>query len=156
MKQFKEKLKLENRIIIVCIAVLSAFVILSVLAEAEVIPFLRPVTGDEHWQSKWRGFIAGASGGVLGLMVFSLIQNIQALRNEKKLKALYIKTNDERQIQIWTAARAAATQTFLLAGLAAGVIAGYFHVAVSITILACVLAHSLIAMGFKLYYGKKF
>ena len=45
MKQYKEKLKLENRVIIVCIALLSAFIILSILAEAEIISFLRPVAG---------------------------------------------------------------------------------------------------------------
>ena len=43
-----------------------------------------------------------------------------------------------------------------LAGLAAGVIAGYFNPTVSITILACVVAHSLISMGFAFYYGKKY
>ncbi|MBQ6890083.1 MAG: hypothetical protein IJN53_03600 [Oscillospiraceae bacterium] len=156
MKQYKEKLKLENRIIVVCIALLSAFIVLSILAEAEIISFLRPVAGDEHWQSKWRGFIAGASGGVLGLMVFGLIQNTRALRNEKKLKELYIAAHDERQIQILTTARSAATQTFLLIGLVAGVIAGYFNPTVSITILACVVAHSLISMGFAFYYRKKY
>jgi hypothetical protein len=75
---------------------------------------------------------------------------------EKELKKLYVKEHDERQIQIWTAARAAATQTFLLVGLAAGTVAGYFSMTVSITILACVTAHSLIAMGFKIYYSTKF
>ena len=60
-------------------------------------------------------------------------------KNEKELKKLYIKCHDERTIQIWTAARAAAFQTFLLLGLAAIVITGYFSITVSITILSCVL-----------------
>lgn len=156
MEQFREKIKMQNLTVAICCFILAIFSFLSAAGEAGIIDFMTPAAGDEHWQSMWRGFVMGASCGILGLMIFGLIRNIRALQDEKKLKKLYIQENDERQIQIWTAARAAATQTFLLVGLAAGTIAGYFSMTVSITILACVVAHSLIAMGFKIYYSTKF
>lgn len=156
MEQFREKIKMQNLTIAICCFILAIFSFLSAAGEAGIIDFMTPAAGDEHWQSMWRGFVMGASCGILGLMIFGLIRNIRALQDEKKLKKLYIQENDERQIQIWTAARAAATQTFLLVGLAAGTIAGYFSMTVSITILACVVAHSLIAMGFKIFYSTKF
>lgn len=156
MEQFREKIKMQNLTIAICCALLAIFCFLSAAGEAGLIDFMTPAAGDEHWQSMWRGFVMGAACGILGLMMFGLIRNILALLDEKKLKKLYVQENDERQIQIWTAARAAATQTFLLAGLVAGIIAGYFSMTISITILACVTVHSLIAMAFKIYYSTKF
>lgn len=156
MEQFKEKIKMQNLTVAVCCCVLAIFCFLSAAGEAGLIGFMTPAAGDEHWQSMWRGFVMGAACGILGLMIIGLIRNLRALRDEKELKKLYVKEHDERQIQIWTAARAAATQTVLMIGLVAGTIAGYFSMTVSITILACVVAHSLIAMGFKIYYSAKF
>lgn len=155
MKNFREKLKVDNTITIIACAVLLLFSALSIAGEAGLLPFFSPAAGDSHWQSQWRGFILGASTGVLALMLFSLIRNLQALRNEEKLKKLYIKCNDERTIQVQTSAQAAALRTALILGIVAVVVAGYFSVTVSITILACVLFTSLVTVGFKLYYHKK-
>lgn len=155
MDFYKEKLKLENRILAVIAVILVLFTVLSIAGEAGLIP-LSPIAGDSHWQSKWRGFVAGASMGILGLIIYGLVRNIQALKDEKKLKNLYIKEHDERTIQIWTAARAESTRVFLLAGLVACIIAGYFNITVSLTILACILAHSLLGLGFKIYYSRKY
>lgn len=155
MEQYKEKLKIQNIITAVCCVVLALVSLLGFAAEMGLVE-LTPVTGDSHWQSQWRGFLSGASMGVLGCMVFYLIRSIRALKDEKKLKALYIKENDERMIQIVTAAKASAMQTSLLVGLAACIVAGYFSMAVSITILACTLALALVGAGFKIYYSRKF
>ena len=155
MKNFREKLKVDNTITIIACAVLLLFSALSIAGEAGLLPFFTPAAGDSHWQSQWRGFILGASTGVLALMLFSLIRNLQALRNEEKLKKLYIKCNDERTIQVQTSAQAAALRTALILGIVAVVVAGYFSVTVSITILACVLFTSLVTVCFKLYYHKK-
>lgn len=155
MEQYREKLKLQNIIIAVCCAVLTVFFLFAVLAEAGRLPFFTPVAGDSHWQSMWRGFVSGAAIGILGFMIVGLVRNIQALQNDAALKKRYVKDHDERTIQIWTSARALSMQIFLLAGLVAGVVAGYFSVTVSITLIACVLAHSLIGLGCKLYYGYK-
>lgn len=155
MEQYREKLRISIIITAIACIALAAFTLLGFAAEAGWVS-LTPISGDSHWHSRWRGFISGASFGILALMIFGLIRNIRALMDEKKLKKLYVKEHDERQIQIYTAARAAATQTFLLVGIVAGIIAGYFSMSVGITIIACVFIHSLIAMGFKIYYSKKY
>ena len=100
--------------------------------------------------------VSGASFGVLALMLLALIRGSQALKDEKKLKKLYIKSNDERQIQIWTAARASSMQVSLLIGLVAGMIIGYFNMIMGITILAVETIHALIGGCFKLYYNRKY
>lgn len=155
MENFREKLKIQNITIAICSFILAAFSFLSAAGEAGIIPFFVP-TGDSHWQSMWRGFVCGAACGLLVLMIIGLVRNILALKDEKKLKKLYVKEHDERSIQVWTYARAAAYQTFLLLGLVAIVVSGYFSMTVSITILACVWTASITGLLFKLYYNKKF
>lgn len=156
MENYKEKLKMQNIVIAIAAFILALFCFLSAAGEAGIIPFFNPVGGDSHWQSVWRGFISGAASALLMFMIVGLVRNIRAMRNEKALKKLFVKENDERMIKVWTSARAAALQTFLLLGLVAIIVAGYFSMTVSITILVCVTAASVIGLLFKIYYNKKF
>lgn len=155
MKNFREKLRIDNIVSGIGCAVLLLFCFLSIAGEAGLIPAFTPAAGDSHWQSGWRGFILGASTSVLALMIFGLIRNLRAMCSEEKLKKLYIKCNDERTIQVHASGQAAGMRTSLILGIVAVVVAGYFSVTVSLTILACVLTSSLITVGFKLYYHKK-
>ena len=156
MEQYRDKLKIQNLLIAIGCLVLAAFAFLNALNEAGVISFLPPIDGDSHHQSMWRGFLFGASCGMLGFFIFGLIRNIRALRDDEILKKQYIKDTDERQIKIWTAARALSMQIFVLGGLVAGIIAAYFSLAVGITIIACVTVHSFVGLFCKIYYDIKF
>lgn len=155
MENFRDKLKIQNLTIAVCALILTVFSFLSAAGEAGILPFFEP-KGDSHWQSMWRGFICGAAVGLLILMIVGLVRNILALSDEKKLKELYVREHDERTIQVWTYARAAALQTFLLLGLVAVVVSGYFSMTVSITIMACIFCASIMGLLFKIYYNIKF
>ena len=155
MEQYKEKLKITRRITAIAALILVVFSIAALLSEAGVIS-ITPVTGDSHWQSMWRGIVCGASCG-LGILMLAWTYRIsKALRSEKELKKLYVEANDERQVQIYTSARATAMQVFLIGGLVAGVIAGYFNMTVSITILACTVTQAFLGGAYKLYYSRKF
>lgn len=155
MEQYREELKVSCRITAVFCVILALFTVLGFVAEAGLVQ-LTPVAGDSHWQSMWRGMVSGASFGVLALMVFGLVRALQALKDEKKLKKLYVEANDERQIKIWTSARAAAMQITLLAGLVAGLIISFFNMTIGITILALETIHAVVAFGCKVYYSRKF
>lgn len=156
MEQFKEKLKIQNLLMAISAFVLTACCFLSAAGEAEILPFFTPAAGDSHWQSMWRGFVSGVTFAVLAFMIFGLVRNIRALYNEKALKKLYIKENDERTIQVWTSARAAAFQAVLLLGIVAVIVAGYFSMTVSLTILGCIWFTAIIGLCFKVYYNRKF
>lgn len=155
MEQYKEKLKITNIFLVVGCVILAIFTLLAIGSELGFFHILKPVAGDSHWQSSWNGFITGASCGVLALLVVSLIRNHQALKDDKKLKKLYVKSHDERTIQIQTLARNTAMQILLIVGLVATVIAGYFSVTVSITILCCTFVNSLTSLVFVGYYSRK-
>lgn len=155
MEQYKDKLKVAQRIYTIAAAVLMVFSVLFLLSECGVVN-ITPQAGDSHWQSRWRGFVSGASCGIAIFMLVGILRISKALRNENALKKLYVQEHDERQIQIWTAARATSMQIFLIIGLVSGIVAGYFNMTVSITILACVFIHSLLGGACKLYYSRKF
>ena len=155
MEQYKEKLKITNLFLIIGCIILAIFAVLAIGSELGWFHILKPVAGDSHWHSNWNGFITGASCGVLGLLLYSLIRNRQALKDEKKLKKLYVKEHDERTIQILTLARNTAMQILLIGGLVAVVIAGYFSITVSLTILACIFAASITSLLLVGYYSKK-
>lgn len=155
MNEFRDKLKLQNLGIGLCCLVLAAFCFLAAAGEMGLINFV-PATDDIHWQSRWRGIMMGASWGLLVMQIAFLVRNITALLDEKKLKKLYVQLNDERQEKIWTAARSSAMQIFLMVGMVAAIISGYFSVTVGITILACLFVQSMIGLGCSIYFGMKY
>lgn len=155
MEQYKEKLKLTNIFLVIGCVVLAVFAISAIGSELGWFRILQPVAGDSHWHSQWFGFITGASCGIFAFMVTGLIRNIHALRDDKKLKKLYIKEHDERSIQILTLARNTAMQILLIVGLVSTAIAGYFSITVSLTILACVFVSSIVSMLLAAYYNRK-
>ena len=155
METYREKLKVQNIIYCIGCVVLAAFCVLSFLGEAEIVNFA-PSVKNSHWQSSWRGLLSGASISILAALLFGLIQNLRALKDEKKLKKLYIREGDERQKQIYTNALCAAMRASLVLGLVAVVVAGYFSMTVSVTLLAAVFVAALLATAFKLYFRKKY
>ena len=155
MEKFRDKIKLDNLTIALACFILAIFSFLAAMGEAGIIPFFNPTGSDHHWQSMWRGFISGSTFGLIIFMVVCLVRNILALRDEKLLKKLYIKENDERTIQIWTSARARAMQTFMILGLVSGIIAGYFSMVVCITIIAMTTLQAFTGLFFALYYSYK-
>ena len=152
MELFREKLKVQNLAIGMCCFILAIFSFLAAAGEAGIVGFMQPSAGDSHWQSMWRGLIMGMSVGILIVMIAFLVRNILALKNEKRLKKLYVESNDEREIKIWTAARSTAMQLFLMAGVVAAIVAGYFSITVSVTILVCIFLQSMIGFFCMLYY----
>lgn len=156
MENYKEKLKIQNISYTVCAAILALFLIFLFIGKAGLIPNLVPTTSDDRWTDVWSGFATGASAAMLGFMIGWLIRNKKALKDEKALKKLYVSEHDERTIQVWTFARAAAFQTFLLLGIVAAIIAGYFNMTVCVTIIATLFCASMVVVGFSFYYENKF
>ena len=155
MELFRDKLKMQNLVIAICCFILAVFSFLAAAGQAGIIGFMEPATDNTHWQSMWRGIITGMSFGIMIVMIAFLVRNILALKDEKKLKKLYVETNDEREIQIWTAARSTAMQLFLMVGVVAAIVAGYFSMTVSITIIVCMFLQSMTGLFCMLYYRIK-
>lgn len=150
MDKYRAKLKAQLRLYAVGLAALIAMEILAFSRR------LQPTAANADWADAWNGFIAGAGMALTAALVLGVILNARALRSERALNKLYIRENDERTAHIATAARSAGAQSFLLLGIVAGIIAGWFSVPVSLAIIGCVAANAFLCVGFKLYYLKKF
>lgn len=155
LERYRDKIKLDNLSIGLSCFILALFSFLAAMGEAGMIPFFVPVGDNTHRQSMWRGFISGSTVGIISFMLVFLIRNIRALHDEKLLKKLYAHEHDERQIQIWTSARASAMRAFMVLGLVSGIIAGYFSMIVCITIIACTFLQAITGLFFALYYSYK-
>lgn len=155
MEQYRNKLKIQNWLCGIGCAILAVFAILAIGSEFGWFHVLIPANNDDHWRSTWYGYIFGTSIGVFAVLLTCLIRNCRAIRDEQKMKKLYVEANDERTIQIQTLARNTAMQILLCIGLVATVIAGYFDVKVSITIFVCIWISSSVSLLLTWYYSKK-
>ena len=155
MEHFRMKLKTDIVITAILALVLLTVGLLAGANEAGMIDLFTPVTGDSHWHSRWNGFIVGASVGLCVFMIIGLFKDIRALKNDSALKNLYVEKNDERTAEIIKSAQAAAYRTSLYVGLVAFIVAGYFSIAISLTILACVWISALLGAAYKYIYNKK-
>lgn len=156
MEQYKEKLRIQNFFLATGSILLILFAITGIGSEFGWFSLLQPATGDNHWQSTWYGYLTGVSCGLGALMIGGWVRNLRALKNESKLKKMYVTEHDERTLQIWTSARNTAMQILLIIGLVASVIAGYFNRTVSITILVCLFVSSFTSLILVIWYSKKF
>lgn len=52
---------------------------------------------DGRYADFYQGFLAGVAAGLCLMLVIGLVRNLMALWKEERLKALYIKENDERR-----------------------------------------------------------
>ena len=144
LKIYKEKLIIENIVMAIGTAALLAVQFLR----------LRP-SYEGKYGDFYQGFIAGMAAGLCLLLVICLVRNLMAILKEDRLKALYIKENDERRAAVCTNGRSLGASIFLLISIPGMVVAGYFSATVFFTMVVCVLVLSVCCGLGKLYYAKK-
>lgn len=149
MKEYRKKLVIESWVL----GLISiALIVVQALAFTRVIqPVAAPVEWI-HWTDYWNGMLAGISMGLTAMFIFGIIVNIRALRDERKLKRLYAKNNDERSIQIHIQGQAMGMRISLILMLSAIIVLGYFDIKLSLTVLLCTLVQSVITALCKLYW----
>lgn len=145
MEKFKQTLK--RRLLfasLYCAAVLAL----------AALGIFRP--GDAHVSDYIAGMSLGMCTGIAVVAIYFMIQIIRALRNEEKLKKLYISETDERLALIRT--KAGGTGTVLsIAGLWLGaMVAGYLNATVFFTLVGAALFVSLVVVCLKGYYWVRF
>jgi len=98
------------------------------------------------------GFATGIFIGLEFLIVVYMVRYRAALQDDAKLKAMYIKENDERKQYIMTKIGSAGLN-LVVGGLMLGALFSCFiNMTVFVTLLCTLLATSLIKGALKLYY----
>ncbi|MBP3705328.1 MAG: hypothetical protein J6I98_07335 [Clostridia bacterium] len=148
MEKYRKSLKIQNISFVIGALCL---ILLQVLALCGV---LTPAVPDAHWADFWSGMLAGASFAFTAILIYGLVKNLRAMRDESKLRKLYAKEHDERTIQIVYNAQAGAYRLSLLALLVVALAAGYFNSTVSVTCLVVVFVQAVTGVIFKLYWHR--
>lgn len=109
---------------------------------------------DEHEASFMRGFQGGLFFAWAAIAVCGIVVNVRALRDEKRLRALYIKEHDERLQTIQRESGRAAYVISLFGLLTAAIAAGFFSMTVFAALIGAVFFVSLAGLGAKLWFHR--
>lgn len=153
MESYRKKLKLQNLFYLIgALIALGLIVLVNVyLPQAGyVLP-----GAEARWRSFWNGFISGVSTAFVMLALLGLAKNRQALRNDEKLRAMYIKEHDERIMEIWKQSAANSYWFNTMGMLLAAVVAGYFSPIAFLCIVGCLIYTCIVRLILKVYYRKK-
>lgn len=153
MESYRRKLKIQNIFSLAGMVIALALIVL-VNVYLPRAGYVLP-SADARWRGFWNGFISGVSSAFILLTLMGLVKNIQALRDEKKLRAMYIKEHDERTREIWYRSAANAYWFEAMGMLLAAVVAGYFSPIAFLCIAGCLIYICVIRLVLKAYYSKK-
>ena len=118
--------------------------------------YVKATSASETAQAFIGGFQVGILAILLGALLYFIIRNILAMRDQERMKKLYVYETDERRKFIRQQSGSMG-MNIILYGLAAGtVVAGNFNDTVFFTLLGACLFVSLVRSFLKLYYRKKY
>lgn len=148
MEAYRKKLKAK-------IGLLSTLTILVIVLIAWSIVRYRNMPTDKPAEDFFSGFQTGLFSGFMIVMFWRIWGYIRAVRNEEKLRALYIKAHDERSWAIYTQARSNAFWISFLCLAATAVVSGFYSYTVFYTLLGVVLFMGGVAISTKIFFSRK-
>jgi len=150
MEKFKKVLKRK-------IALMSIFNALVIIFIAVTVAYgNRSIGGSENISDMIHGFQVGFFVGLQLVMVKYIGKYGNALRDEEKLKKLYVEENDERTKLIGDKIGGIGFNFTLGALATASVISGFFNEIVFATLAGVLIFSVLVKGSLKLYYRQKF
>ena len=142
MEEFREKVKNRFKIYnLICISGLALYFVLNRLTKG---------AGDFA-----QGLTMGVFCGSELVAVYNLARSLAALRNEEKLKEMYIQETDERNaaIQKETSQKSSAISIFITA--MAALAAGFFDEKICLVLASVLLVNALIYISVNMYFRQK-
>lgn len=106
--------------------------------------------------AKGLGFLMGMFLGLTLLALFLIYEYTKALKNDQRLKKLYIDEHDERKALIKAKMAQAVLVSSIVLMLIAISVSIYFEPIVTITLICVLYAFILITLVFKIYYSRKY
>lgn len=146
LEQYKKVLRLQNGLFGAGALAMLALMVLGALR------VVTPAGGDWTWGGTWNGFVSGCTASLAVLMAAGILRNVRALRDEERLRKLYIKTHDERTREVFHRAGSLSYWFDAFGMLIATVVAGYFSPIAALACLGCTLYVCLVRLALKLYY----
>lgn len=147
MEEFRKKAKTASKIYI---AVLIAAVLLTVVFKV----MEHNDTRDEYTLSS--GFGSGFCAGMIFFAALKTAEYSSALKDDEKLKKLYIRETDERERLIFEKSRSSSSRMFMVTMGLSAIPASYFSEAVFYTLLSGIAVLALMQTAFDFYYRRKY
>lgn len=126
------------------------FIVLTLLYRTRV------AVGDENLSDMIRGYQVGIFTGIQLMLLKDIVNYTGAMKDEAKLKKLYIAENDERARLIQDKIGGVGFNFSLAVLGIATVAAGFFNQLVFVTLLAVLIFMAFMKGFLKLYYRRKF
>lgn len=120
-----------------------------------VMLILNGILGLINDGNPFTSFILGALMGIQLIVIVLMFLYYSALKDETKLKKMYIKETDERQQLIRLKAGSTGIVIITAGLLLTMAISGYYSKVVFFTLLGVVAFMAVVALLLKLYYNKK-
>ena len=102
------------------------------------------------------GFQLGILAAMIGYLVYDWVKTHMALRNDEKLKSLYIEETDERKKMIERELGKMASRMSYFGLIFAAIVSGFYNETVFSTLVAVLLGLAAIQIFGKVYYNRKF
>lgn len=159
MEKFKKQLK-AKMIGYIITAALSAILygVFAFLDMTNALGTVLPssVSGAAETSDFTSGFRTGFCSGIIGFAVIKAIFCAAALKNEQKLKAMYIRETDERTALILQKTASSSFCVTIMALAVASVAASFFSMTVLYTLIAIIFFIVFVRMIFQFYYTRKY
>ena len=139
-KQAKKTLKIYIAILIASVLLLTVF------------KAVEAAGGANNSSTFGRGFCAGE----IAFMAVNILRYSMALKNDEKLKKLYISATDEREKLICERSDVSAFKTILCIVVLSAMVASFYSDMVFYTLIAVMLTIIFVKAGFRFYYRRKF
>jgi len=142
MEDFKKKLTRKYRLITVfcCFAMLMHFGLIYCVKSADDFVV---------------DLVSGMSSGIMIISVFNLMKIHTALHNEEKLREMYIRETDERNISIVKETMKTSSDVSLMVTAFAVIVSGFFNPVISMTLGISLMVDAVITVAVQCYYNKK-
>ena len=126
--------------------------IMCVLAIASLIVYQILTRDSESYLS---GVLYGVTGAMVALGIGYSVRFNMALKDNVKLKEMYIQQSDERNKQILKESARTSNTIYLFVTAIAAIVAGSFSQTVSMTLSIMIVVNSFIGVGVSIYYNRK-
>ena len=132
----------------------GVILLFSVLFGGNMLHLFTPIVKNPHYVDFFSGVQVGMFIGIEIYLVYRVAYYMATLKDEKALRTLYIKENDERNMEIAKRSGIESYKFVIVILLAGAIVVGYFSMEGFIALMAAALVEILVRVGLYAYYSR--